>query len=745
MMDKIKKDGYMLIRQENAPELGYHEASGLTLIEQDGLVFKDLNGNGRLDPYEDWRLEPEVRAADLASQLSREEIAGLMLYSAHQAISSKPSPFGKMFAGTYNGKVLEESEAEVSDLTDQQKKFLEMDCLRHVLITAVDSAAVAAQWNNHAQAFCEGKGHGIPVNISSDPRHGARADTEFNAGAGSDISKWPEALGLAATFDPGVTETFGRVASCEYRRMGIATALSPQIDMASEPRWFRFDGTFGENSALAADMARAYCDGFQETEGAESGWGSDSVNAMVKHWPGGGSGEGGRDAHYAYGKYAVYPGKNFKEHMIPFTEGAFKLKGKTGRASAVMPYYTISWQQDTVNGENVGNCYSRYIISDLLRGKHGYEGVVCTDWGVTHDNDRMDRFGQTCWGVEHLTESERHRKAIEAGVDQFGGNNDMGPVLEAWDMLAEKYGEEAARERFEISARRLLMNSFRTGLFENPYTDPEQAASVVGCPEFVAQGFEAQKKSVVLLKNAGGLLPLPKGTKVYIPDRRIAESRNWFGQVTPAHTERPADPAMVDRYFTWVESPDEADVALCFVASPKSVGYTAEEGYLPVSLQYRPYTARNARDVSLAGGDPLEESTNRSYRGKTNRTENEADLDMILETAQAMGDKPVIVILNTKNPTVVGEFEAKTTALLTHFGVQNQAIFELLTGIAEPSGLLPFQMPADMDTVETQAEDVSGDMRCHTDSEGHVYDFGYGLNFSGMIRDERTEKYGKRG
>ena len=743
-MEKIDKKEYILLKQEGAPELGYSETSGLGLIEKDGYIFKDLNGNGVLDPYEDWRLPPEERAKDLAAQLSREEIAGLMLYSAHQAVSSKPSPFGKMFAGTYNGKVLEESEAQVSDLTDQQKKFLDEDRLRHVLITVVDDAAVAARWNNHAQAFCEGKGHGIPVNISSDPRHGARADSEFNAGAGSDISKWPEALGLAATFDPAVTEEFGRTASSEYRRMGIATALSPQIDMASEPRWFRFDGTFGEDSTLAADMARAYCDGFQETEGTESGWGTDSVNAMVKHWPGGGSGEGGRDAHFAYGKYAVYPSENFDEHMIPFTEGAFKLKGKTGRASAVMPYYTISWQQDTVNGENVGNCYSKYIITDLLRQGQGYEGVVCTDWGVTHDNDKMDNFGRTCWGVELLTEGQRHLKAIEAGVDQFGGNNAMGPVLEAWDMLTEKCGEARARERFEKSARRLLMNIFRTGLFENPYTDPERAMAEVGCADYVARGYAAQKKSVVLLKNADSLLPLPKGTRVYIPDRQIAESRNWFGHVMPAHVERPADPVMVNRYFTRVETPEEAEVALCFVASPKSVGYKSGEGYLPVSLQYRPYKAELAREISIAGGDPLEESTNRSYKDRTNVTENEADLTMILDTAKAMGDKPVIVIMNLKNPTVVKEFEDQVQGLLVHFGVQNQAIFDLLTGADEPSGLLPFQMPANMETVETQAEDVSGDMRCHEDACGHVYDFGYGLNFSGVICDARTEKYGKK-
>lgn len=743
MADKtIAKNGYTLVMQQGGKTLGFSPDSGRKLIRQDGFAFKDLNGNGSLEPYEDWRLPAEARAADLASRLSKEEIAGLMLYSAHQSVSSGPSPFGKAFAGTYGGKSLEESGAEVSDLTDQQIAFLRDDHLRHVLIAAVDSAAVAARWNNHAQALCEGLGHGIPVNISSDPRHGARADTEFNAGAGSDISKWPEALGLAATFDPAVTEEFGRIASREYRRMGIATALSPQIDMASEPRWFRFNGTFGEDSRLAADMARAYCDGFQQTQGAPDGWGEDSVNAMVKHWPGGGSGEGGRDAHYAYGKYAVYPGGNFAEHLRPFTEGAFKLAGQTGRAAAVMPYYTISWNQDTRYGENVGNCYSRYIIHDLLREGQGYDGVVCTDWGVTRDHDRMDSFGKTCWGVETLTEAQRHLKAIEAGVDQFGGNNRMDPVLEAWSLYAQTHGEAAARDRFEASARRLLLNMFRTGLFDNPYTDPEAASAEVGCPRYMAKGYEAQKKSMVLLKNAGSILPMKKEAAVYIPNRQIAESRNWFGDVIPAHVERPVSPTLIGRYFTQVDDPKKAEYALCFIESPKSVGYRAGEGYLPVTLQYRPYKADEARDPSLAGGDPLEQSTNRSYRGKCNRAENEADLDMVLDTIRVMDGKPVVVVMNINNPTVVKEFESRVSAIVIHFGVQNQAILDLLTGETEPSGLLPFQMPADMATVETQKEDVSCDMVCHVDSEGHRYDFGFGLNFSGVIHDRRTRRYG---
>ncbi|MDB5241493.1 MAG: beta-glucosidase, partial [Spirosoma sp.] len=300
----------------------------------------------------------------------------------------------------------------------------------------VESSQVAAGWNNNAQALVERLGLGIPANNSSDPRHGTRANAEFNAGAGGTISMWPGSLGLAATFNPDLVRQFGHIAATEYRALGIATALSPQIDLATDPRWYRYSGTFGEDPKLTTDLARAYIEGFQTSTGAgeiKNGWGYNSVNAMVKHWPGGGSGEAGRDAQYGYGKYAVYPGNNFATHMLPFTEGAFKLGSKTATASAVMPYYTISFGQDKKSGENVGNSYNKYLISDLLRTKYGYDGVVCTDWGITGDETAVDVFltGKS-WGVEKLTLAERHYKILMAGVDQFGGNNDAGPVLAAY-------------------------------------------------------------------------------------------------------------------------------------------------------------------------------------------------------------------------------------------------------------------------------------------------------------------------
>ena len=231
----------------------------MQLLEIDGYAFKDLNRNGSLDPYEDWRLPVSERAADLASRMSVEQIAGLMLYSGHQRIPG--GGFGS--GGTYGGKSLEESGAASSDLTDQQKAFLTDDNLRHVLMTSVESPAVAAQWNNNVQALVEGLGLGIPANNSSDPRHEAESDEEYTLGAGGDISRWPNSLGLAATFDPGLVEEFGRIASVEYRALGIATALSPQVDLATDPRWYRFSGTFGPHPVLATEMARAYVDGFQ--------------------------------------------------------------------------------------------------------------------------------------------------------------------------------------------------------------------------------------------------------------------------------------------------------------------------------------------------------------------------------------------------------------------------------------------------------------------------------------------------
>ena len=739
------------INNQGGQTLGYATTSGVSLLTVDRFAFKDLNKNEALDPYEDWRLSADKRAKDLASRMSVEQIAGLMLYSAHQAV---PAAGGRFGSTTYNGKPFAESGANASDLSDAQTDFLTNDNLRHVLITSVESPEVAARWNNNVQTLVEGIGLGIPANNSSDPRHRTRADAEYNAGSGGDISMWPASIGLAATFDPALVRQFGEIASREYRALGITTALSPQIDLATEPRWYRFSGTFGADPDLATAMARAYVDGFQsssrEAEIAE-GWGYESVNAMVKHWPGGGSGEGGRDAHYGYGKYAVYPGGNFDLHLTPFTKGAFKLENKTAMAAAVMPYYTVSFNQDSTYGENVGNSYSKYIINDLLREKYGYDGVVCTDWGVTRDYTALDGFGAAPWGVEGLSEAERHYKALMVGVDQFGGNNDSGPVIEAYEMGVQEHGEAFIRARFEASAVRLLKNIFRTGLFENPYLDIEQTAATVGNATYTAAGYGAQRKSLVLLKNQDNVLPLKQNATIYIPQRYVPERRSRFGGgVTPARYEDPLNLEIANKYFDVTDDPDAAEAALIVINSPASTGgYNKADveaggnGYLPVSLRYETYTATHARATSLAGGDPLETFTNRSYLGKTVTPSNTTDLQAVLDAREKMNGKPVIVVLNLSTPTVASEFEPSANAILVSFGVQDQAILDILTGAAEPSGLLPLQMPANMQTVEEQHEDTPHDMQPYVDAQGNAYDFAFGLNWSGIIEDLRTETYGK--
>ncbi|MDE6207811.1 MAG: glycoside hydrolase family 3 protein, partial [Muribaculaceae bacterium] len=511
-------DGYYLVRQSEGPDLGYSPGSGVKIIEHDGFAFKSFDGSDTIYPYEDWRLPAEVRAADLASRLSIDEIAGLMLYSSQNRLP--------MTNDTYDGKSYSESGKQAWDLSDGQKKFLLDDNVRHVLVSTVESPEVAARWNNNVQALIEGINHGIPANNSSDPRHSAFQDAEFAPGAGGQLSMWSNMMGLAATFDPELMRRFAEIASSEYRALGLTTALSPQADLGTDPRWYRFNSTFGNDPKLVCDLIKEYCDGFQSTSAQDSDWGSGSVNAMIKHWPGGGSGEGGRDAHYGNGKFAVYPGGCMAQHLYPFTEGAFKLDGRTAKASAVMPYYTVSYNQTS---ENVGNSFSSELITDSLRIKYGYDGVICTDWVITDDPVDPGKHWSKPWGVENLTVAQRHYKALMAGVDQFGGNNVKGPVIEAYAIGCAEHGEEWMRRRMESSAARLLLNAFRPGLFENPYVEVANTVATVGQPAWMEEGYAQQLKSIIMLKNHAGVLPVSGRVRVYIPTRSVPSMLNLCG------------------------------------------------------------------------------------------------------------------------------------------------------------------------------------------------------------------------
>lgn len=812
-----------LHRQDGGPTLGTATAP---VIEVDGHLFKDLARTGELLPYEDWRLPATERAADLAERLGVEQIAGLMLYSPHQAV---PNPGVGPFPGTYGGQTFQQAGVPAWTLTDQQRAMVTDDHLRHVLVTTLESARTAACWVNEIQALAESQPLGVPVSISSDPRHGAGSGgAEFSTSAAA-VSRWPEGLGMAALLDPQRVAEFGAIASAEYRALGITTALGPQIDIATDPRWMRLQDTWGPHSALVADYTRAFCDAMQTTPPAacqpgaafglpaaqesatDPGWGHGSVATMVKHWPGGGSGEAGRDAHYGFGKFAVYPGGNEAEHLRAFTEAAFDLEGATRTAAAVMPYYTISWRYRTPQGEVLNdsaavagpdgvrpgpgqapaaaggagsqvppraNSYNRAIVHDMLREQAGYQGVVCTDWGITADpDDEINSFGQRCYGVEDLSVAQRHALAIDNGVDQFGGNSEAAPVIEAYRLLAERDGQEAALARLRASARRLLAVFFRAGLFENPYLDPQLSEQVVGARPFVEAGRAAQRDSLILLKNqpagaatagspanqsapapqatqerqaGGGVVPvLPLGEtvrRVWVPTRHLDASIGFFRQPVPPQEVDPyqAGPAALER----AQDPREADAAVVFIESPLSEPYSLADrqaggnGYLPLSLQWGTYTAQDAREHSLASGDYREtEHPDRSVRGKTATVYNAGDLDLVRRAREVMGDKPVVVVLRMHNPAVLAEVEPLADAVVVDLGVEQDLVWELLRGRFTPRGLLPLALPASMEAVERHCEDLPFDYAPYTDAAGHAYGFGFGMDWDGVIRDERTARY----
>ncbi|WP_232547236.1 glycoside hydrolase family 3 N-terminal domain-containing protein [Propioniciclava soli] len=687
------------------------------VVEIDGRWFRDLAGTGELIPAGDWRLDATARARDLAGRLSLEQIAGLMLYSRHQTVPSLP---GGPFSSTYGGQPYDPDVHAPDDLTDGQRELILRDNIRHVLVITFADVPTAVGWHNRMQQLAEEQPFSVPVNFSTDPRHGASdSGAEFKS-SGAAVSKWPEGIGLAAIGDVETVRRFADTVRQEYRALGFTTALGPQIDLATEPRWMRAVDTFGGDVEQAVAFTRAYVDALQTTPDAEGGWGPGSVIAMVKHWPGGGTGEGGRDAHYRFGQYNVYPGGNADAHRRPFVEGAFALDGPTGSAGAVMPYYSVSVGQ---NEGAFGNAYSEQLIKDELRGELGYDGVVCTDWGITGDPGPMDSFAARCFGVEDLSVAERHLRLIMNGVDQFGGNNEVAPVLEAYALGAEWYGEDVMRARFEEAAVRLLRGMFRVGLFDDPYLELAESLAVVGNPAFVQAGHDAQLASVIALKGLD--TRLPRGAKVWIPPRHTDAHKGFMRNLVPAADSDALQPAVVAEYFEAVDDPADADAALVVMESPHADPYV--DGFRPISLQYRPYRAETAREASLAG--------DRSYRGADAVISNASDLDRLEQARAAMGDRPVVAVVKLDTPVVLAEVEPLADALFVHYGVSDRALLDVVTGAGHPGGRLPATMPADMATVEASCEDVFDDYEPYVDAAGNAYATGFGLGAPHLAAD----------
>lgn len=612
------------------------EARKAPTLAVDDLTFKDLNKNGTLDPYEDWRLPVDERVADLISKMTVPEKAGLMVHASLRGFTgpggavldapatSPPGPAG----------------APASAAPSPSRMILEWH-VRWILVrpAAGEEPEVTARFSNGVQEIAESSRLGIPATFSSDPRHSARPYGVTGEPAVPPISQWPEPIGFGAIGDPEVVREFGRIGAREYRALGLHVGLHPMADIATEPRWNRITGTFGEDAKLVADLTRAYVLGFQGEQ-----LGPEGVLCVTKHWPGDGPVKDGLDPHNDYGRWQVYPGNQFDYHIIPF-QAAFEA-GTAG----IMGAYAIPVGVDTV-----GMNFSKKVMTDLLRVKYGYDGYVVSDW-----NRNMP------WGVEELSMKDRQRLMIEAGVDQLGGESD--PVL-IRELAEEGTISEA---RLNESARRILKPMFQMGLFEDPYVDPEQTKAIVASPEFVEAGAIAQRKSIVLLKNSENVLPISGTPRVYVEN---------------------VNAEIAGRYGTVVDNPRDADVAIIKVNAPYAV-HEGGGGFFA-----------GAHEGTLA------------YAG----AENAEELAVIRRVASS--GTPTIVCMFMDRPAVLSEFIGEVDGVLAHFGVNDDALLDIVFGRHNPTGKLPFNLPRDMASVLKQLADVPHDL------ENPLFKYGFGLTY----------------
>ncbi|MCT9821034.1 glycoside hydrolase family 3 protein [Microbacterium sp. W1N] len=514
------------------------------------LTWRDLNGNGRLDPYEDPRLTAAERTADLLARLSLEEKVGLMF---HTVIEAGPE-----------GTLLEEpgllSKSPTSTVVLDKR-------MNHFNIHALGRARDAARWANALQHLAARTPHGIPVTISTDPRHGFFENEGASFAAGS-FSQWPEPLGLAAIDDDDIRE-FAEIARREYLAVGIRMALHPQVDLATEPRWGRQLHTFGSDPNRTCRALAAYIDGFQGFDLTPH-----SVACVTKHFPGAGPQQDGEDAHFPYGREQVYPGGAFDIHLEPFRTAI------AAGTAGMMPYYgmPVGLERDGVPIEAVGFGYNRQIITGLLREELGFDGIVVTDWELVNDNVAQGQvLPAKAWGVEHLDPAERLLALLGAGCDQFGGE-------ECVDLLIDlvRVGR-VSEERIDESARRLLELKFRLGLFDDPFVDEDAAEAIVGRPDHRAAGLRAQAAAVTVLRvtDSGDLPLLPLVAR---SDRRV-------------YVEG-IDPAQARALGVIVDRPEDADLAVVRIAAPFEPrdDLLFESRFHQGSLDFRPgLVARLAR------------------------------------------------------------------------------------------------------------------------------------------------------
>ena len=596
-------------------------------LDIDGMSFLDLNKNNKLDRYEDYRLDTAQRVEDLISQMTLEEKVGTLF---HPPVTINPDWMFRLYSLFVDGGKLTESE-----IINQH--------INHFNLYGNPKPERLAKRLNSLQKIASRSRLGIPVTISSDPIHEVPNGGGVASFSLDGFSKWPSQLGLAASQNPSLVKQFAEIAREEYLAVGIRTALHPMADLATEPRWARNFGTFGSNNVLSSKLTMAYMDGFQgETIDSQS------VMTMVKHFPGGGPQENGLDPHLFSGRNQIYPGNMFDYHVKPFIDAI------NNNLAVIMPYYGITVNQTS---ENVAIGFNKDLLTTLLRDELGYKGVICSDWGIINGRH---------WGVGDLSIEERYIKAIDAGIDQFGGGKDTKVVIE----LVKK--GLMPLSRIDASVKRILKNKFDLGLFDNPYVEVDQVKSRVNTERNIKLGKEAQKQSMVLLKN-DSTLPLEKNINIFV---------DGFNAKSIVHGNVVSDIK-------------DADVIVSYV-------HTVFNGNQP------------------SGIDRLVDNVLSSIFPNQDLNFSPEILEKLEEFSSI---KPLIVIVDLNRPAILDSINQMSSALVGTFGVDESVIFETLFGESKPTGKLPFEIPSSMKEVNEQLEDVPDDTMNPT------FKFGFGLTY----------------
>jgi beta-glucosidase len=669
------------------------------------LSFKDLNGDGALQPYEDWTLTPGERAADLVNRMTAAQKVALL---AHPVLSG------------------ETTAAPTAGLNTQIDTGIRFGTSDQYAVNPKNRAL----WANAIQARCEASPLGVPFVLSSESTHASGQGRTHSR----DFSNWPNELSIGATRLPNHARQLGRFTSHEYRAVGLRMTLSPAANLATEPRWFGAQYSFGENAAAAGAMVEAF------VEGAQGAWNQDTsalldgdlgaggVAAAVGHFPGAGPAKGGWDARFEKGKFLTYPGGKFGDHVAPFEKAIGK------GVAAVIASYGIAeagaWTGlggvvDGATLEQVGASFNQKLLTDVLRDHYGFEGLVLAPPGVLEDAP----LGAP-WGMETATKAQRAAKAVNAGVDQFLGLADTTPISDAVT------AGTIASARLDAAASRALALAFQLGLFEDPFVDADQAAAVVASSKGVPAGRAASADGLVVLVNANK----PAGwLDTYVNGEPTAgNAGNGTGKVLPAPPGIPYEAPGCNFYVG-------GDVNLNYVRSVYE-GY----GYLCNDMETIRGNVADTEAKKMALCDYVFVRVNAPHvdDGDTGAWKyplasleyTAAELAAVAAAREAIASVPgskaqLVVGVDGGRPAVLTQLLAHDpSAVVMHWAGQypanadaDKTFLDVLFGIraaarSAGAGKLPVSLPASDAAASTQLEDVAGDGAAGTYVEGFGLD-----------------------